>query len=135
MGEEMNTQPKKKVMVVEDEESVRELMCDIYVTGGYDVEAAANGLEGLKLYEKFQPDIVITDIKMPEMDGITMARELRKTYPKVKVIFVTGWFQEEAISKQLNIELRQCPKYRLIQKPFKIETVWRMTDEYLEEQM
>ena len=133
MGEDTNSKSKKKVMVVEDSQRVRELMCDLFETGGYDVRAASNGKEGLELYIEYQPDIVITDIKMPEMDGIKMVKELRKLEPEVKVIFVTGWFQDDDISRRLNIELRECPQYRLIQKPFKVETVWRMTQEYLAE--
>ena len=133
MEEDTNSKSKKKVMVVEDSQRVRELMCDLFETGGYDVRAASNGKEGLELYIEYQPDIVITDIKMPEMDGIKMVKELRKLEPEVKVIFVTGWFQDDDISRRLNIELRECPQYRLIQKPFKIETVWRMTQEYLAE--
>jgi CheY-like chemotaxis protein len=70
---------------------------------------------------------------MPELDGIEMVKELRKRQKDVRVIFVTGWFQEKDIATRLNKELRENPRYRLLQKPFKIETVWEMTEKYLSE--
>ncbi len=125
--------PKKKVLVVEDDERILDTLKDVFLMGGYDVKTAENGKEGIKAFIDYNPDIVITDIVMPEMDGIDMVKEIRKTDPDIKVIYITAWFQREDIARRMNEELRKHPHYRLMKKPFKIENVWKMTERYLAE--
>lgn len=61
------------------------------------VYTANNGLEGLDQFNKYHPDIIITDIKMPEMDGIRMITEIKKTAPNVKVIYITAFSQADTL--------------------------------------
>lgn len=93
-----------KLLIVEDEKWEREGLVDfldwseldIYISG-----AAVNGVQGLELARKYQPDIIITDIKMPKMDGLEFAREVRSFLPECKIIIITGYddfeFAREAI--------------------------------------
>jgi len=124
---------KKKVLVVEDDERILETLKDVFLLGGYDVQIAVNGVEGKKIFVEYRPDIVISDIVMPDMDGIEMVQEIRRIQSDIKVIYTTAWFQREDIAKRLNEELRRHPDYRLMKKPFKIENVWKMTEQYLAE--
>jgi DNA-binding response OmpR family regulator len=116
---------------VDDDLRIAELMRDVFIEGGFDVNIAINGLLGLKVFNEYQPDIVITDVKMPEMDGIQMVQELRRRYGHIRVIFITSWYEEEEIAVRIDKELAENPHYRLLKKPFKIEEVWLMADEYL----
>jgi len=124
---------KKKILVVEDDERILDTLKDVFHLGGYDVKTAINGAEGKEAFAAYRPDMVITDIVMPEMDGIEMMKEIRKIQPDIKVIYTTAWFQRDDIAKRLNDELRRHPDYRLMKKPFKIENVWKMTEQYLAE--
>ncbi|HQL35020.1 MAG TPA: response regulator [Bacillota bacterium] len=82
-----------KVLVVDDEKLVRKgivLGVDWPALGCMVVAEASNGLEGLEAAEKYNPDLIITDIKMPKMDGIEMLRRLRQINKDVYVIFLTA---------------------------------------------
>ncbi len=71
-------QKTRKILVVDDEDSIISLMTAILSANGYEVIPASNGKEGLDQYKKEQPDLVITDIVMPDMEGIELIRYLRK---------------------------------------------------------
>ncbi len=83
-----------KLLIVEDEQIIRKGIVDslILSTIGVDqVEQASTGYEGLQKALKFCPDIILTDIKMPGMDGIEMVSEIRKTQENARVVFLTGY--------------------------------------------
>ncbi len=69
---------KKKVLVVDDEKDLRDAMATALSYEGYDVETAADGLEAFALAEKNLPDIILLDIVMPQQDGITTLKAIRK---------------------------------------------------------
>ncbi len=79
-----------KILVIDDEPALCEMLCDTLGEEGHAVLAAPNGLEGLALLAKTPVDLVITDIFMPDMEGIEMIRHVRRDYPKVKVITISG---------------------------------------------
>lgn len=68
----------KKILLVEDDNSIRELLTEILEDEGYNVSASANGSEGLRYLERNIPDLIIMDIMMPIMDGFTFRKELLK---------------------------------------------------------
>ena len=68
----------KKVLIVDDEEDMREVLGDKFSTCGFEVELAENGKEGLKMAKKWHPSVIVLDIIMPKMDGTSMLRELRR---------------------------------------------------------
>jgi len=75
---------KKKVLVLEDHQGLRTLLTDLLKMNGYDVTATSNGMEGYEKAREGGYDVIITDIKMPEMDGVTFLRTLREHPPKEK---------------------------------------------------
>ncbi|RMG00686.1 MAG: response regulator [Nitrospirae bacterium] len=82
----------EKILVVEDDETVRDLIKTLLETMGYTVKEAPNGLEGLRIFEsegKF--DLIITDMIMPEVGGMELVREIRKKDPSVKVVVLSGY--------------------------------------------
>ncbi len=92
-----------KVLIVDDDSLIRQTLAATLRARGLDVEEAENGKEGLKQALKTAPDLVITDVRMPEMDGVEMAEELRKD-PKgrdVPIIILTNDEQAETLNEAL----------------------------------
>lgn len=110
---------KKKILVVEDEFGLQEVLRDIFLMEGYDVRVAVNGDEGYKAYTRFKPDLVFTDVVMPKMSGLELVRKIRETDPHVKVIYISGFFGIKSLKQELDEDVSQhgCPT---LAKPFKI---------------
>jgi len=78
------------VVVIEDEESIREYIKDILSDNNYSVHTAADGAEGIKLVHKYQPDLVILDLGLPNVSGESVTLEIRKKYPDMPIIILTA---------------------------------------------
>ena len=85
----------KRVLVIEDEQMVRDVCARILERAGYFVALAENGKEGLRLFNESPFDLVITDIFMPEMDGLEFIRQLRRIEPSVKLVAMSGGGRHE----------------------------------------
>ncbi|MDI1477396.1 sigma-54 dependent transcriptional regulator [Polyangium sp. y55x31] len=83
--------PKARVLVVDDEASARSGLEKLLRQEGYAVDAAADGPSALQIAAERPPDVVVTDLKMPRMDGLELLQKLRATYPTVPVIMVTAF--------------------------------------------
>jgi DNA-binding response OmpR family regulator len=81
--------PGKKILVVDDEPEVRQLMEHFLTERGYEVRIAENGRLGLEALETFTPDVVLLDMHMPEMDGLETLKQLAVRAPSLPVIMVT----------------------------------------------
>jgi PAS domain S-box-containing protein len=81
---------KKKILIIDDEESIVKFLSMSLKADGYDIVTAYNGLQGIEVFKKEQPDIVLTDIKMPEMDGLEVLRQIKMIDSESEVIIITG---------------------------------------------
>ncbi len=97
-------EPLDRLLVIDDEESTRELLKLSLASDGYQVWLAENGCQGLEVFETADPDIVLTDIKMPGMDGIEVLRRLKAMNPDVEVIVITGHGQMELAVEALQLD-------------------------------
>lgn len=81
-----------KLLLVEDDENLAymEKSCFEDIIGGYEVKTAVNGKEGLKAWRDFQPDVIVSDIDMPIMDGIEMVKNIREVDGETIILFTTG---------------------------------------------
>ncbi len=106
------------ILLVEDEEAVRRGGKRMLETRGYTVHEAGSGVEALEIMEELEGkvDIVVSDVVMPEMDGPSLLRELRKNYPDLKFIFVSG-YAEDAFARNLPPEA----KFGFLPKPFSLK--------------
>jgi two-component system cell cycle sensor histidine kinase/response regulator CckA len=104
-----------RVLLVEDEDVVRNFAARALARQGYEVLEAATGIEALEVMERVggRVDIVVSDVIMPEMDGPSMLKELRKTRPDLKIIFVSG-YPDDAFKKSLD----ENEEYAFLPKPF-----------------
>jgi two-component system cell cycle sensor histidine kinase/response regulator CckA len=106
-----------RVLLVEDEDLVRSFAVRALVSRGYEVLEAADGREALEIMqrERFRVDIVVSDVVMPEMDGPTLMKELRKTNPDIKFIFVSGYPNEN-----FKAAIDENAKFAFLPKPFSL---------------
>lgn len=118
------------VLLVEDEEAVRRGGKRILEARGYEVHEAGNGVEALEVLEELggKVDIIVSDVVMPEMDGPTLLRELRKDYPDMKFIFVSG-YAEDAFARNLPADA----KFGFLPKPFSLKQLATAVREMLDE--
>ncbi len=79
---------------MEDDEAIRLALCKSLTRAGYEVTEAANGAEGATIYRKNPPDLIITDILMPDQDGVEALLDLKQTLPDIKIIVISGNAQE-----------------------------------------
>jgi two-component system cell cycle sensor histidine kinase/response regulator CckA len=106
-----------KILLVEDEEGLRALNARGLASRGYTVLEASNGVEAIEVIEREgHVDLVVSDVVMPEMDGPTLLKELRRRDPNVKIIFVSG-YAEEAFAKNLPSQ----EQYAFLAKPFTLK--------------
>ncbi len=84
------TEPRKKLLVIDDEPSTLKMLRRLLGVYGYSVLTAGSGEEGLEVFRNERPPLVITDIRMPGMDGIEVLRHLRGISPEVEMIVITG---------------------------------------------
>ena len=85
------TANNRHILVVDDEPLVRSSLSELLTLSGYAVSVAANGREALNMLKDHHADILITDIKMPEMDGIQLLQQLKNIYPQIPVIIITSY--------------------------------------------
>jgi two-component system cell cycle sensor histidine kinase/response regulator CckA len=106
------------VLLVEDEEAVRKFAARALASRGYEVLEAASGREAIDILEetKASVDLVVSDVVMPEMDGPSLMRELRKRDPGLKIIFVSG-YAEDAFAKNLP----EGERFTFLPKPFTLK--------------
>jgi anti-anti-sigma factor len=93
-----------KILVVDDEKSTLSMFNLFLSAYGYTVLTAENGTEGLQLFEKEKPPIVITDIKMPGVDGIELLRQIKELDEMTEVIMITGHGDMELAVKALDLD-------------------------------
>ncbi|CAN7311406.1 cell cycle histidine kinase CckA [Rhizobium sp. LjRoot258] len=117
------------ILLVEDEEAVRRGGKRMLETRGYTVYEAGSGVEALDIMDELEGkvDIVVSDVVMPEMDGPSLLRELRKNYPDLKFIFVSG-YAEDAFARNLPPD----SKFGFLPKPFSLKQLAVVVKETLD---
>lgn len=104
---------KGKILVIDDEDIVRTSCSRTLSPEGYEVSLAKNGFEGLRMASEDTFDVVLTDLKMPDMDGIEVLRNIKEKWPKTEVIIVTGYQTVDTAVKAIKLGA-----YDYIEKPF-----------------
>jgi CheY-like chemotaxis protein len=116
-----------KVLIVDDDQICREILRDTLGTHEVETAVASDGVEGLERLAAEPFDILITDLNMPRMDGLTLLQEAREHYPHILTIIITGYGSLESA-----IEAIRKGTYDYIQKPFKIEEILIVTRNAIE---
>ena len=104
---------KPRILVIDDEAAIRDSLRMTLEYEGYEFIGAATGQEGLALAERDAPDLVLTDLKMPGLDGLAILRKVRAEQPEVEVIMMTGFATVETA-----VEAVKAGAYDYLTKPF-----------------
>ena len=102
-----------RILVIDDEESVRSVLCRILTRVNHQVNVAKNGEEGIRLFNEKEYDIVLTDLGMPGMSGWEVCRAIKERNPRIPVGMITGWGMEIGEEK-----MKEAKLDFLISKPF-----------------
>lgn len=111
MGEAM-----KRILVVDDEENTRIGLTKLLSQEGFEVESAANGNEALDYLDQKKVSLVISDINMPDMNGLSFLRELSRKYPSTSVIMITAYGGVESYLEAMNLGA-----YEYLHKPVRLD--------------
>ncbi len=95
---------KWKLLLVDDEKDIREVISLVIKDQGFDVETAEDGAEGFELAGRYAPQIIITDIKMPRMDGIELLKKVKEQYEDIEVIVITAFGEMEVAIRALQLD-------------------------------
>ena len=117
-----------RILVIDDEKIVRDMLRNLLVHAGYQVIEASGGDEGLRLYREKSPDLVITDIFMPGKSGFEVIKKLREEDPDAKIIAIAAYALEALPrAKELGAD-------RAIRKPFDVNKLLEMVEGLLGEE-
>jgi DNA-binding NtrC family response regulator len=119
-----------RILLIEDDESVRTVLYLTLVHVGHDVIEARNGREGLDLFRRSRVDLVITDIVMPEKEGFEVLMKIRKRNPALKIIAISGGGLHNAAHYLHTAKLLGAAK--VLAKPFSNEALMAAVNELLE---
>lgn len=108
----------EKILVVDDAEFLRVRISKMLTGDGHEIVEAENGLKAVSTYKSSKPDLVLMDITMPEMDGLTALKEIRAFDPKAKVIMLTALGQESVVLEAIKSGARD-----FVVKPFERERI------------
>ncbi|MBN1621014.1 MAG: sigma-54-dependent Fis family transcriptional regulator [Endomicrobiales bacterium] len=109
-----------KILIVDDEPGMRQVISKVLMPHGYKVILAEDGKQGLDLFQEQNPDLVLLDIRLPDMDGLEILANIRKMKSDIPVIMLSGFGDVETA-----VELVRQGAYDYISKPFKVN---RLTD-------
>jgi CheY-like chemotaxis protein len=117
------------ILLIDDEEAFRSVLKQVLQNAGYDVVEASNGAEGIRYFHDQPADMIITDIIMPEKEGIETIIELKKTYPDVKLIAMSGggWYGTD-----IDFDMAKKLGAYTLNKPFALQELLDVVSELFE---
>ena len=124
-----NEDTMSTIVVIDDEENIRSSLQERLTIDGYHVWVAPDGRKGLQLYHDHQVDLVITDVLMPEMDGLEVVRALRRFNSTIPIIVMSGGGGRDF---DFLIEAEEFGATRTLSKPFRLEEIVALVHELLD---
>ena len=117
------------ILIVDDEQSYRQLLSLVFEPEGHSVLTAMNGREALEMLEVEQADLIISDVRMPDMDGISLLREARELYPDIGMVLMTAYATVDTARDAFKLGADD-----FIQKPFDVEELKMIVKKTLDKQ-
>ncbi len=114
--------PNRRILIVDDEEGIREVLRDFFEGEGFKVFEAAAGTDALEMTRENRFDVILTDLIMPGPDGLEVLEEVRNVSPETAVLILTGYPSSESIVKALDLG---CDGY--LSKPINLSELKYMT--------
>lgn len=113
---------RPRILVVDDEQAVRDLLAKTLTMADYDVDSAPDGASAIDRLRAVEYDLLITDLKMPGMDGLSVIREARRSAPDLPVIIITGYSTEASAIEAINLGVAGY-----LTKPFRLPRILAAT--------
>ncbi|MCS7143595.1 MAG: response regulator [Archaeoglobaceae archaeon] len=120
----MTDSEKKVILIVDDDIALLEAL-ELMLKGRYEVVKAINGREAVKIYKNIKPDLVLTDVVMPEMDGIEATEEILRIDPNAKIVGITAYY----MSKEK--DLLKAGAKEVLEKPFTRKRLIEVIEKYI----
>jgi len=117
------------ILIVDDEQSYRQLLTLVFESDGHSIRTASNGREAVELVAEEAPDVIVSDVRMPDMDGIEMLRAVRETHPDLGVVFMTAHASVESAREAFKLGADD-----FVTKPFDVEELKLIVKKTLEKQ-
>ena len=108
------------ILVVDDELLIRDLLYDFFHDQGWDIAVAENGRKALDIMQERQFDVVLTDLRMPSMDGMALTSQVQQDYPDIPVVIMTGYPSVESAVAALRTKVADY-----ITKPFNVNDLFK----------
>ena len=105
----------KKILIVDDQKGVRRLLEELFKKDGWEVQLAADGKEAVQRADEFLPDIILMDMKMPNMNGLEASRIILNNISDLDIIMMTAYGEMDVVKEALDAGVKRC-----ITKPFDI---------------
>lgn len=109
-----------KILITEDEDSLRSFVARALRLDGHETQEAADGAEGLQLLEEGQYDLLLSDIRMPVMDGIELAHRAADQFPNLRILLMTGYAEQRERADDLMAKIVD-----VVDKPFALPDIRR----------
>lgn len=120
----------KKILIVDDQKGVRRLLEELFKKEGWDVYVAADGLEAISRVDEIFPDIVLMDMKMPNLNGLEASEQILSAHEHMRIIMMTAYGEMDVVKKALEAGVKRC-----ITKPFDIMVLRDLVDELIMEKV
>jgi two-component system, chemotaxis family, chemotaxis protein CheY len=115
----------KKVLVVDDEHDIREILDDYLTACNMSVRTAENGQVAMSVFEEFKPDLAVVDIQMAVMGGIEFSKKIIAENPDFPIVMITGYYNEYDISEILSIGVKE-----VVKKPLHLNKFYNSLQKY-----
>ena len=116
-----------KILIAEDDTAVREFASRALVNAGHEVVATADGLQALEALENDEFDLLLSDIVMPELDGIALALKVSRGWPDLPILLMTGYAAERQRAHNLDALIHD-----VISKPFTLQQIYDAAEKVLD---
>ena len=113
------------ILIVDDDSSMATTLADILDVKGFEVHAANSGAEALQILRDLPVDVMLTDVRMPDMNGVALYRETRKTHPKLTTLLMTAYAADDIIQKGMSEGIKT-----VLNKPVNIDLLLSLFSVY-----
>ncbi|HHW62125.1 MAG TPA: response regulator [Syntrophomonadaceae bacterium] len=118
------------ILIVDDQKGVRRLLEELFKKEGWTVRVTTDGREALEQVEKKRPDVILMDVKMPNMNGLEASQLILEKYGDIPIIMMTAYGEIDVVKKALDAGVKKC-----ITKPFDIIVLRDMVNELIAAQL
>ena len=118
-----------KILIVDDQKGVRRLLEELFKKEGWEVRSAGDGLEAIQKVEELVPDLILMDVKMPNMNGLEATHEIMERNSGIPIIMMTAYGEIEVVKQALDAGVKRC-----ISKPFDIMELRDMVNKLMMEE-